>query len=162
SIRDMNWKRWHADRFLDLVNLLHSENVRTVMLGSGRDRDVIGQVLDNLPSTATDLVGKTSLVEVASILSGCRLLITNDSSLMHIAGLVSTPTLTLFGPTDPSRIGVYPPSSHHRNLVSDEASCRPCHPDRGIKGCESAECMDFLSLDRVWEETRELLASTSC
>jgi len=162
SIRDMNWKRWPADRFLELINLLQVENIRTVILGSGRDRDVIGQVLDNLPCTATDLVGKTSLVEVASILAGCRLLITNDSSLMHIAGLVSTPTLTLFGPTDPSRIGVYPPSPHHMSLVSDEVSCRPCHPARGIKGCESADCMDYLSLDRVWVETRKLLAKTSC
>ncbi len=160
SIRDMNWKRWPADRFRELIDLLHGENVRTVILGSRKDRDIIGQVLDNLPCTATDLVGKTSLVEAAGILSACRMLITNDSSLMHIAGLVSTPTLTLFGPTDPSRIGVYPPSPYHRNLVSDDAPCRPCHPTRGINGCESVECMVSLSLDMVWEETREMLDTT--
>lgn len=160
SIRDMNWKRWPAERFRELTALLHSQNVRTVMLGSREDRNVIGEVLDNLPHTSMDLVGKTSLVEVAAILSGCRMLITNDSSLMHIAGLVSTPSLALFGSTDPSRIGVYPPSPLHRNLISDGTLCRPCHPDGGINGCESAECMSSISLDRVWDETRKMLETT--
>lgn len=160
SIRDMNWKRWPAQRFRELIDLLHGENINTVVLGSREDRNVIGSVLDNLPHTSTDLVGRTSLVDAAAILSGCRMLITNDSSLMHIAGLVSIPSIALFGPTDPSRIGIYPPSPYHRNLISGGTPCRPCHPDRGIKGCETAECMFSISLESVWEETRKLLRET--
>lgn len=157
SIRNTNKKRWPSNRFSELIYLLHKEGIRTVVLGSREDRYVLGDILDKIPDTSTDLVGKTSLVEVATVLAGCRMQITNDSSLMHIAGLVSTPTLTLFGPTDPLRIGVYPHKPLQRCLVSDFVDCSPCHPDRGIDDCEAAECMTSLNLERVWKETREML-----
>jgi len=161
SIRNTNRKRWPPERFSRLIALLNEEGIRTVILGSKEDGEVLGDILDNLPDSATNLVGNTSILEAASVLAGCRLQITNDSSLMHIAGLVSTPTLTLFGPTDPLRIGVYPPDRLHRSLVSNSVDCSPCHPDRGIDECEDAKCMTSLSLERVWKEAREMLEMTS-
>ena len=160
SIRNTNRKRWPSDKFGRLIDLLHKEGVSTVVLGSREDKTVLGDLLDTLPDTATDLVGRTSLLEAAAVLARCRMQITNDSSLMHIAGLVSTPTLTLFGPTDPSRIGVYPPSKLHRSLVSDSVDCCPCHPAGGIDDCETAECMTSLDLEMVWNETRVILRET--
>ncbi len=159
SIRNTNSKRWPSDRFGKLINLLHGEGIRTVVLGSKEDGKVIGNLLDCLPDTSTNLIGKTSLVEAAAVLAGCRMHITNDSSLMHIAGLVSTPTLTLFGPTDPERIGIYPKKQLHRNLISYSIGC-PCHPEREIDDCETAECIKSLSLEKVWNETREMLRQT--
>jgi len=76
---------------------------------------------------------------------------------MHLGGLVSTPTITLFGPTDPERIGIFPRDQRHRALVSDSVECIPCHPERGIDECKEALCMTSLGLERVWRETMELL-----
>ena len=157
SIRNTNRKRWPQERFSRLIALLHKEGIRTVLLGSREDGEVLNNLSDSLPDSTTNLIGKTSILEAAAVLAECRLQITNDSSLMHIAGLVSTPTLTLFGPTDPLRIGVYPPDRLHRSLVSNAVECSPCHPDRGIDECDDARCMTSLNLERVWRETTEML-----
>lgn len=43
------------------------------------------------------------LEEVAALLAACDAAIGNDSGLTHLAAVVGTPTLALFGPTDPAR-----------------------------------------------------------
>lgn len=49
----------------------------------------------------------TSLLELRGLLQRSQLLVANDSGPMHIAVAVGTPTLALFGPTDPERNGPY-------------------------------------------------------
>jgi hypothetical protein len=50
------------------------------------------------------------LYELACWLAGARLYIGNDSGISHLAAAVGTPTLVLFGPTDPT---VWAPRGHH-------------------------------------------------
>jgi heptosyltransferase-3 len=50
------------------------------------------------------------LAELARWLSGARLYIGNDSGITHLAAAVGTPTLALFGPTDPT---IWCPAGNH-------------------------------------------------
>lgn len=157
SIRNMDRKRWPPDRFAELIRMLDGKGYETVLLGSEDDRSILMDLTGDLPASAIELMGRTTLLEAAAALSRCRLLITNDSSLMHLAGLVRTPTLALFGPTDPLRTGVYPPSTSHRNLVPESVDCSPCHPGDRMQSCESGRCMLSIGIDRVWRETARML-----
>ncbi len=47
-----------------------------------------------------DLTG-TDLRDAIIALKGADLAVTNDSGLMHISAAIGTPTIGIFGPTDP-------------------------------------------------------------
>ena len=49
--------------------------------------------------------GKTSLAELASVLSGCAAALSNDSGGMHLATAAGTPVAAVFGLTDPAKTG---------------------------------------------------------
>jgi ADP-heptose:LPS heptosyltransferase len=157
-VRRTEGKRWPQERFGEVIRLLHGEGYTTVLLGSVEDGESLGELRGNLPVGSLDMTGRTSIVEAACVLSRCRMLLTNDSSLMHLAGLAGTPTLTLFGPTDPSRVGVFPPSVHHRHLTPEGVPCSPCHPPAAVEDCASPLCMLSITTDMVWEVLTEMLA----
>lgn len=78
-------KGWSWERVRTLVQQLGAENV--VLIGN------TGEVV---PGTI-DLRGKTSLSEVAALISGCRCYIGIDSGPMWIAGSLQVPTIGLYG-----------------------------------------------------------------
>lgn len=58
----------------------------------------------------TDLIGKTSLTELAWLLRHAAVVVANDSGPCHLAVAQGVRTLALFGPTDPVRYGPFPPN----------------------------------------------------
>ncbi|MEM6391864.1 MAG: glycosyltransferase family 9 protein [Planctomycetota bacterium] len=84
-------------------------------------RPVIGEVEakrwdpDTLDHWATRLnaVLCRSPVELLDTSADARLFIGNDAGPAHTAALAAIPTLTLFGPTRPSRTGPLGPAAHH-------------------------------------------------
>jgi lipopolysaccharide heptosyltransferase I len=100
-------KNWPAERFVELGEQLRTQ---IVLVGSQEDEDVCLKIENALPEgAATNLCGKTSLVELGGILQAANLVITVDSGPMHMASAIGTPCLAIFGPTDPKRVGPYGP-----------------------------------------------------
>jgi lipopolysaccharide heptosyltransferase II len=161
TIRDLGSKRWPAEGFSGILDRLDSAGADTVLLGSARDREGLDGLTGRLPASTLDLMGRTSVAEALAVLSRCRMLVANDSALMHMAGLVSTPTVSVFGPTDPGRVGVFPPSPMHRAVVPSGVDCRPCHPsdDWRMEKCVTGECMSAVTVDAVWNQVASILES---
>ena len=65
-----------------------------------------------------------ALPEVATLLSECSRLVTNDSGLLHVAEAVGTPVLAFFGPTV-REFGYYPVLAGSREMEKT-LDCRPC------------------------------------
>ena len=111
-------KEWPIARFVDVAKSVQA-------LGFG----IIWVGVRPLPSEAklsgsVDLTGKTSLSEVASVLGEARLLLTNDSGLMHLAEAAGTRVVAIFGPTS-LELGFGPRLKESR-VVEAELWCRPC------------------------------------
>jgi len=70
-----------------------------------------------------NLAGKTTLHEAIHLISQCRLFISNDSGLMHVAGALNIPTVAIFGSTNPVTTS---PPGEKTILVHKPASCSPC------------------------------------
>jgi hypothetical protein len=75
-----------------MTDYLKQNNLYVVQLG-GKDDTHIGGT--------TPLHGKTDIHQTAYILKHSKLHICNDTSTMHVASWLGTPTLALFGPTNP-------------------------------------------------------------
>jgi ADP-heptose:LPS heptosyltransferase len=88
---------------------------------------IISARADGARTLAWDFVGKLSLWETACLLARAHAVVTVDSAPLHIAAYVGTPTISLFGPTDPARVA--PRGSQHR-VVQEELDCLACYRRR--------------------------------
>lgn len=115
------------DFFADLIRALHREKGGTAfLLGAPDDRDTLDRLATGLEGVdVRNLCGRTSIVELGSVLQAMDLVVTVDSGPMHMAAALGRPVVALFGPTDPKRTGPY--GVMHRVLQRSELDCVPCH-----------------------------------
>ncbi len=96
-------KQWHYENYLRLATELTAEGgilegARVAVFGAPGEEAQAMPVVNALPEEQViDLVGKTTPMEAAAILSQCTLFVGNDSGLMHTAVAVQIPTVALFG-----------------------------------------------------------------
>ncbi|MCR9213372.1 MAG: glycosyltransferase family 9 protein [Proteobacteria bacterium] len=104
-------KQWHHENFLHLAQQLTGPNgilpgARVAVFGAPGEEDQALPVVEALPEDqCINLVGRTTPMEAATILSQCALFIGNDSGLMHTATAVQIPTVGLFGIGQPDVYG---------------------------------------------------------
>lgn len=147
-------KQWPVEYFNKLAESLKKlSNVRLIVVG--------GKEEVNLPiekENIIDMRGKTSLLELADILSRADVVVTNDSSPIHIASAFKKPRIfALFGPTV-EKFGFFPWSLNSRVFQVDGLKCRPC----GIHGGKSCpekhfKCMRDILPEEVFNEIKEYL-----
>jgi len=112
-------KQWPASHFAQVVRRLSGEaGCRVVLLGGHGDRDACARVLTESGGSALDLAGRTTIPQLAAVLSRCRCAVTNDSGGMHLAAAAGTRVVAVYGLTDPRRTG--PLGAGHRVIARDD------------------------------------------
>ena len=97
-------KVWPADRFAELARRLSAPggplpDARVLLVGSQDERAPARALVEGLPGgQAIDAFGLDVLSTYAA-LRRCRLMVGNDSAMMHLAAASGIPTVGLFGPT---------------------------------------------------------------
>jgi ADP-heptose:LPS heptosyltransferase len=108
-----------------LIETIERLEMPIVLLGGEKENPLASSLQAHFPSLIS-YVGKTSLSEAALVLSKAKVVVTNDTGLMHLAAFYAKPMVCIWGNTVPA-FGMYPyqsaPVFHAQ--VSD-LSCRPC------------------------------------
>jgi heptosyltransferase II len=139
-------KCWSPARFGELGKRLAGKWKASILLfGREGERLIANEILKSLKERGVDLTGKTGLLPLAALLERCQLLLTNDTGTMHMAAAVGTPTVALFGSTDPSTTG---PCGEGHVVVRKEVSCSPCL--RRICPTDH-RCMELITVEEVEE-----------
>jgi len=96
-------KRWGLGRFAETFDRLAEErHLSVVLLGSAGEAAVNADAAARTRrARVVDLSGRSSLPEALGVLSHAALFVGNDSGLAHLAGAAGTPSVVVFGPTDP-------------------------------------------------------------
>ena len=93
--------RWPARRFAVVANELAARfNARILVTSGPMDDEPVAAMLSDLHDPPV-LVKGHPIRKVAAILSHMKIVISNDTGIMHVASAVNVPVLSLFGPTDP-------------------------------------------------------------
>jgi heptosyltransferase-2 len=112
-------KRWPW--FGELAPLLSNTDI--VLLGDREDAQTGASIEKVEPKRIKNLIGKTTLTEALSIIAGARLVVSNDSGLMHLAGFLGTPLVAIFGSTSPTWTR---PLGNNVRMAGSDCDCSPC------------------------------------
>ena len=146
-------KRWPAERFAAVADLLIEENGAGVLLvGAREEREVSDEVASKMRNGPVVLTGETRLEESAAVLSLCDLLVTNDTGPAHVAAAVGCPVVVIFGPTDPLTTR---PFADNAEVVRRPPDCAPCM----LRDCPiDHRCMTAITPEEVFARAAQVLA----
>ena len=145
-------KLWPESNFARLaVEIVEKLHATVVFTGSVEDRDKIAAILAQVGfGGLQNWAGTTNLRELAYLCKRADVVISTDSGPMHLAAVLGTPVVALFGPTAPWRTGPY--GKIHR-VIRANSDCSPCFQ----KTCEKVDCMSAIEVDEVFRAVAEKL-----
>jgi heptosyltransferase-2 len=158
-------KRWDLERFASVIDLVALETgLEALLLGSASEREV-NQATASLVRKArvTDVSGMSTLPEVLGLLAEATVFVGNDSGISHLAAAVGTPSVVIFGPTDPEATRPWDgPRGDGRPvriaLVRHAPLCAPCR----FRVCPiDHACMTAIGPEDVAAAARSLLQPVS-
>ena len=149
-----NTKRWPIEHFNELIEKLEERNdVQLILVGGNEEKDLPVKY----SSKTINAIGETSLLQLAELISRCQIIVTNDSSPIHIASAFTTYIIAIFGATV-KELGFYPWSENSEVIENKDLPCRPCGLHGGNQCPEKHfKCMLEINPSIVLERILEIL-----
>ncbi len=170
-----SYKTWTVAGWVALGRWLSDHGMTVVVTGTeSTEKAYCDQVIHGLPDAA-NLVGRLTLPALGCLLSHAALYVGTDTAVSHMAAAVGTPTVVLFGPSNPVKWGPWPkdvpvtdpsPWKTHGSqrlenvyLLQGEGDCVPCLAEGCDRHIDSlSECLQQLSVTRVIQAAETMLA----
>lgn len=159
-------RRWPLDRLATIAERVYRRTGWTGVICGGPQEKSLGQTLKS-QSTAPleNWVGRTSVSELVSVLSQARIVVGNETSAVHIAAAVSTPSVCILGGGHYGRFVPYdvenPPTDRPvPKPVTHKMQCFNCNWDCHFDVPEGTPtpCLDRIPTDAVWQGIEDVLA----
>lgn len=149
-------RQWGADKYKELIShLVLIPSARVFLFGGKQDVDVGDYLSRRADHDVINLSDRVSLRVFAAVLKRFKLVITNDTGPMHIAGALGVPLLAIFGPTG-AREKL--PQGNKFFAVQSSMHCSPCYYTV-FKKClySRIRCMEEIRVEEVFETARMIL-----
>ncbi len=128
-------RRWNLEKFAETAaKLSEDKNTQPIVFLGPEEKDLRGEIEEKFP-TETLIIDKLSLLEFVAALSKLSVLISNDTSAIHLAAIVGTPIVLVMDKRAPM---TYLPLAEKIRLVNNNA-------------------IDAIKTDEVLQATREIL-----
>jgi len=151
------YKEWGHGKWVEVLDWIHDRyGLPALVVGAKEEAEDAMRIAGSCTPGARSVAGKTTLGELAALLSRSTLHLGVDSAAPHIANAVGTPTVTIFGPSD-WRAWMIPDATHR--VVCPDDPCVPCHR----KGCDHSEvslCLYTMRTEKVIREAGEALEAS--
>ena len=143
-------KRWPTQSFARLCDaLVERHGARIVFTGKGNgERALIRETTALMHHPAIDTCDRLSGGELLALLRVCHLVVSNDTSVMHLAAALKTPVAALFGPTNPLQYG---PGNDEDLVFYKDLFCSPCLTNYNLKVsyCSDPVCIRTISVEEA-------------
>lgn len=146
-------KRWAAERFGEVASFLKEQCGLTPVVLWGPGEEGLADSVIAASANAAVAAPPTGLADLVALSRAAALVVSGDTGPLHIATAVGTPTVSLFGPTDPDRNGPY----HADDLVVTRYDACGCHYDRECH--ESRWCLGDVTVAEVSAAVQRRLLS---
>jgi heptosyltransferase-1 len=135
-----------TDTYKEIIYGLQTENKIILLWGNLQEKELARQIADHTDAVPAIFLNFSDLI---LFIKNSAITITSDTLALHIADMVNTPTVGLFGPTSPFRNGSLLPSSI---AVYKKTGCGFCYK----KKCDKMVCMKQLKSTDIIKEIKKL------
>jgi heptosyltransferase II len=146
-------RRWPVDHFAGVIKKIQEScGAKFVITGDQDEAELGDRINKESGAGVINLAGKLTLSQLGALLARCALYITNDTGTMHVAAVLQTPLIAIFGSSHLKRFDP-------RNIFSQsvvlykQTVCAPCNKFR----CASMQCLKAVSPEEVAEAAIKLL-----
>lgn len=154
-------RRWPLERFAELIDLLSAEDptVRIVCVGTAEEKPLVLSLIEQTRTgNLIDIIGETSVKQLAYLLSIAKLFIGHSTGPLHIAYAAGTPTVSLWGAASPVIWGPAWDREIH-SVITADIDCLYCEAIECPK--QSLECMLNITVKQVFGEASRCLNFSS-
>ena len=144
-------KRWLPQYYAEVAMAKIKEGWQVWIFGGPKDQQVASEIQNNANHSCIDLTGKTSLLDAIDLMALSRVVVTNDSGLMHIAAAVNRPLVVIYGSSSPQ---FTPPLANRVKILSLNLECSPCF--KRICPLGHFRCMRDLKAAKVLQALNEV------
>jgi len=158
-------KRWSEENFAGLCELLDKKFGAKILMFIGPEEVDLADKITTLCNVKLYPVVNKPIRTVYALLKLCKLLICDDSGLMHLGAAANTKIVAIFGPTD-NRI-LFPWGPEHR-IVRSGIECSPCYYYDQVRSknsplilCTNSDkfaCIKSIALNNVMDSVNDLLS----
>lgn len=146
-------KVWPIDRYSNLARTLHDRLGSRILIVLGpAEAPEARKSFEGRGYASPILASGLSVLQLASVMEGCKLFVGNDSGVSHLAAAVGLPTVAIFGPTDQS---VWAPRGERTCVVSKDVLCSPCLHERSSQ-CTEVECLTGVQMEDVFDGLKRI------
>ncbi|MFH1195594.1 MAG: glycosyltransferase family 9 protein [bacterium] len=144
-------KKWPEEYFIKLCRKLISENYKPLLFGGADDVEQCKRIVNEV-SGAANFSNNDEILQTVSDMKKCKVVICNDSGMMHAAAAVSVPVIAIFGSTV-KEFGFTPYKVTNLILENNLVSCRPCS-HTGKEDCPQKHfrCMQDITPAQVFDQ----------
>lgn len=133
-------KEWPAKRYGELARHLAKEGIRSVVNVGPSESALAETVLESSGGHAMPI--RCNIAQLIALLRQASLFVGGDTGPMHLANLLGTPVVALFGPTDPARNGPhFQPSEMLRDPASTTSYSHSRSRDAGLRQITVAQVL---------------------
>ncbi|MCU0242543.1 MAG: glycosyltransferase family 9 protein [Vicinamibacteria bacterium] len=149
-------KRWPVERFAAIAAHLATLNLQVVAVAGRSEAPLLAELTQTLGRPLPSF-SDLSLPEAAALIARARLFVGNDSGLAHIADALGTPSVVIFGSSNPAHFG--PWNRVHAESVRVPIDCSPC-PGYACAAADSLACIRGVTEESVRASIARVLYST--
>ena len=155
-------RNWSAAGYADIASRLADKGYQVVVCGGpGKlDRDLADAIKQQCQHSLYDLVGATSLHQMAALLSHARLVIAPDTGPAHIAAAMGTPVVGLYAHSNPRRTGPVNNLQHVISVYDTAIARQKGKPWQALPWGTRAkgdDLMQGIEAETVWQKVSQLV-----
>lgn len=148
-------RAWGITRMHNLLELLVKDGNQIVLIGGPQEIPLLEELTEflKLPQLI-NLVGKCSIKQSIAAIKRCTCSIGIDTGMQHIAGALSVPTISIFGPTNPENHGAFSTCSY---FVEHDMDCKYCYGTDNYIHCKHRRCLTEITPQQVMDTVYQVL-----
>lgn len=152
-------KRLPLEKWKDVIDGLLQKGFEITVLGGIEDKEVCRELAELDNERINNYGGATSLRQTVEAIQECQVVISNDSSVAHIASACKVPIVSIFGSTTPG-FGFLPYQTQNIVIENKELSCRPCtHIGKSSCPLGHFECMKSIQPNDILSAVTTLIGN---
>lgn len=144
-------KRWPPGHFSELLRRIETRHGGTVVcVGSADEAELSVEATRERKMPVINLVGRTTLPQLAAVLEQADVMLANDTGPLHLATALGRPVVA---PYTCTKVLLNGPYGGEAGAVESTVPCQGSY----IKRCASLACMGELTPDRLWPALQGIL-----